>query len=101
MPHIHFHATHGTEETQFFKEPALRFFGGEKGDLLLASAPVLSEKEGNVIGMGCPGNVSLDTSSTAQGGGGSSNNREAIGEIGFVGRQWQSKSTDGSNCPTV
>ena len=38
--------------------------------------------------------------STAQGGGGRIRNRKPIGEIGCCDG-WQSKNTDGSNCPTA
>ena len=37
----------------------------------------------------------IDTSSTAQGGGGSFKNRKPIGEVGVVTQGWQSEATDG------
>ena len=36
-----------------------------------------------------------DTSSTAQGGGGSFKNRKPIGEMGCCESRWQSEATDG------
>ena len=37
----------------------------------------------------------MNTSSTAQGGGGSFKNRKPIGEVGVVNHGWQSEATDG------
>ena len=39
--------------------------------------------------------ISYNTSSTAQGGGGSFKNRKPIGEVGVVNQGWQSEATDG------